>query len=221
MKPKVGVVLSGCGVYDGAEIHESVLTLLALDRAGAEVVCLAPDVAQRHVVNHLTGQPAEGETRNVLVEAARIARGKVRDLAGFDPSTLDALVLPGGFGAAKNLSDFAFRGADCEVHPEVARVVRAVHASGKPVGALCIAPVLLAKLLGGETPKLTIGTDPGTAAAVEKMGGRHVACGGGQAVVDEERRVVTTPAYMLDSSISEVAAGIEKLVAELLRMARR
>ncbi len=220
MKPKVGVLLSGCGVYDGAEIHESVLTLLALDRAGAEAVCLAPDVAQKHVVNHLTGQPAEGETRNVLVEAARIARGKVKSLSGFDPSALDALVLPGGFGAAKNLCDFAFRGADCEVHPEVARVVGAVHAAGKPVGALCIAPVLLARLLGSEKPKLTIGTDPGTAAAIGKMGGEHVSCGGGKAVVDEEKRLVTTPAYMLDSPISEVSAGIEKLVAELLRMAR-
>jgi enhancing lycopene biosynthesis protein 2 len=218
--PRVGVVLSGCGVYDGAEIHESVLTLLALDRAGAEAVCLAPDVAQKHVVNHLTGQPAEGESRNVLVEAARIARGKVRDLAGFDPSGLDALVLPGGFGAAKNLCDFAFRGADCEVHPEVARVVRAVHAAGKPVGAVCIAPVLLAKLLGDEKPRLTIGADPGTAAAIEKMGGSHVACGGGGAVVDAERRLVTSPAYMLDSPISEVSTGIEKVVAELLAMAK-
>lgn len=220
MKPKVGVVLSGCGVYDGAEIHESVLTLLALDRAGAETVCLAPDVAQRHVVNHLTGQPAEGETRNVLVEAARIARGKVADLAGFDAGTLDALVLPGGFGAAKNLCDFAFRGADCEVHPEVARVVREVHAAGKPVGAVCIAPVILARLLGEEKPKVTIGSDPGTAAAIGKMGGEHVACGGGGAVVDEEKRLVTSPAYMLDSPISEVSAGIEKLVAELLRLSR-
>ncbi len=220
MKPKVGVLLSGCGVYDGAEIHESVLILLALDRAGAEAVCLAPDVAQKHVVNHLTGQPAADETRNVLVESARIARGKVKSLSGFDPSTLDALVLPGGFGAAKTLCDFAFRGADCEVHPDVARVIRAVHAAGKPVGAACIAPVVLAKLLGGEQPKLTIGTDPATAAAVEKMGGQHVSCGGGRAVVDEEKRLVTTPAYMLDSPISEVFAGIEKLVAELLRMAR-
>lgn len=220
MKPKVGVVLSGCGVYDGAEIHESVLALLALDRAGAEAVCLAPDVAQKHVIDHLSGQPAAGESRNVLVEAARIARGKVKDLAGFDPASLDALVLPGGFGAAKNLCDFAFRGADCDVHPEVARVVRSVHAARKPVGAICIAPVILAKLLGAEKPKLTIGTDPGTAAAVEKMGGQHVACGGGGAVVDEERRLVTTPAYMLDSPISEVSAGIEKLVAELLRMTR-
>jgi len=220
MKPKVGVLLSGCGVYDGAEIHESVLTLLALDRAGAEAVCLAPDIPQKHVVNHLTGQPAEGETRSVLVEAARIARGEVKDLAGFDPSTLDALLLPGGFGAAKNLCDFAFRGADCEVHPEVARVVRAVHAAGKPVGAVCIAPVILAKLLGGERPRLTIGTDLGTAAAIGKMGGEHVSCGGGKAVVDEEKHLVTTPAYMLDSPISEVSAGIEKLVSELLRMAR-
>ena len=220
MKPRVGVVLSGCGVYDGAEIHESVLTLLALDRAGAEAVCLAPDVAQWHVVNHLTGQPAAGESRNVLVEAARIARGKVRSLSGFDAAVLDALVLPGGFGAAKNLCDFAFRGADCEVHPDVARVVRAVHASGKPVGAVCIAPVILARLLGGEKPKLTIGTDPGTAAAIGKMGGEHVSCGGGGAVVDAERRLVTTPAYMLDSPISEVSAGIEKLVGELLSMVR-
>jgi len=218
--PRVGVVLSGCGVYDGAEIHESVLTLLALDRAGAEAVCLAPDVAQKHVVNHLTGQPAEGESRNVLVEAARIARGNVKDLAGFDPSGLDALVLPGGFGAAKNLCDFAFRGADCEVHPEVARVVRSVHAAGKPVGAVCIAPVILAKLLGDEKPRLTIGTDPGTAAAIERMGGAHVSCGGGGAVVDAERRLVTTPAYMLDSPISEVSAGIEKLVAEVLALAK-
>ena len=220
MKPKVGVLLSGCGVYDGAEIHESVLTLLALDRAGAEAVCLAPDVAQKHVVNHLTGQPAEGETRNVLVEAARIARGKVKSLSGFDPSALDALVLPGGFGAAKNLCDFAFSGAECTVQPDVARVVRAVHAAGKPVGAVCIAPVIVAKLLGSESPHLTIGTDPGTASAIEAMGGRHVACGGGGAVVDEERKLVSTPAYMLDSSISEVSAGVEKLVAELLRMAR-
>lgn len=221
MNPRVGVVLSGCGVYDGAEIHESVLTLLALDRAGAEAVCLAPDVAQKHVVNHRTGQPAEGETRNVLVEAARIARGNVKDLAGFDAGTLDALVLPGGFGAAKNLCDFAFSGADCTVHPEVARVVRAVHSAGKPVGAICIAPVILAKLLGEEKPRLTIGADPGTAAAIEKMGGCHVACEGGQAVVDAERRLVTTPAYMLDSPISEVSAGIEKLVGELLGMMRR
>src|SRR5512140_2970369 len=158
-RPRVGVLLAGCGVYDGAEIHEAVLTLLALDRAGAEAVCLAPDVPQKNVVNHLTGQVAEGETRNVLVESARVARGGIRTLAGFDPSTLDALVLPGGFGAAKNLCDFAFAGADCTVHPEVARVIQAVHAAGRPIGAVCIAPVILARLLGTEKPRVTIGTD--------------------------------------------------------------
>ncbi len=219
-KPRIGVVLSGCGVYDGAEIHESVLTLLALDRAGAEAVCLAPNVAQAHVVNHLTGQVAEGETRNVLVEAARIARGAIHDLAGFDPSGLDALLLPGGFGAAKNLSTFAFEGAACTVNADVARVVRAVHAAGKPVGAICIAPVVLAQLLGTEKPSVTIGTDAGTAEAIEKMGGRHVACPVKETVVDHDRRLVTTPAYMLANSISEAAAGIEKLVSEVLAMAK-
>src|SRR5512140_2033434 len=144
-KPRIGVILSGCGVYDGAEIHETVLTLLALDRAGAEAVCLAPDIPQFHVVNHLTGQAAAGESRNVLVESARIARGAVRDVAGAKASEFDALVLPGGFGAAKNLSTFASKGDSCEVDPGVARLVREVHALGKPVGAMCIAPVLLAK----------------------------------------------------------------------------
>ncbi len=219
-KPKVGVVLAGCGVYDGAEIHESVLTLLALERAGAEAVCLAPNVAQKHVVNHLTGQVAEGESRNVLVEAARIARGNVTDMAGFDPSILDALILPGGFGAAKNLCDFAFVGPECSVNPDVARVVRAVHESGKPVGAICIAPVIVAKLLGAEKPRVTIGSDAGTASAVEAMGGCHVNCAVEGTVIDEEKRLVTTPAYMLANSMSEAASGIEKLVVEVVKMVR-
>lgn len=220
-RTKVGVVLSGCGVYDGAEIHEAVITLLALDRAGAEVVCMAPNVEQMHVVNHLTGKPAEGERRNVLVESARIARGKVRDMASVRPEEIDALILPGGFGAAKNLCDFAIKGPDCTVHPEVARVVRGVHAAKKPVGAICIAPALVAKLLGNEHPHLTIGTDADTAAAIEKMGACHERCGVEGTVVDRERMLVTTPAYMLAESISQAAAGIEKLVSEVLAMARR
>ena len=150
MAKKIGVVLSGCGVYDGAEIHESVLTLLALDRRGASAVLCAPDTPQMHVVNHLSGQVEEGASRNVLVESARIARGAIRDLATVKADELDGLVLPGGFGAAKNLCDFAVKGADCSVHPEVARLVREVHAQGKPVGAVCIAPVLVAKVLGKE-----------------------------------------------------------------------
>lgn len=215
---RVGVLLSGCGVFDGAEIHEAVITLLALDRAGAEIVAMAPNVPQLHVINHLTGDVVAGETRNVLVEAARIARGNIRDVATVNPSELDALILPGGFGAAKNLCDFALKGPDCHVHPEVARVVQGVHQQGKPIGAICIAPALIAKLLGHEHPRLTIGTDKDTAQALEKMGACHEDCAVEGVVVDEERKLVTTPAYMLARSIAEAATGIEKLVAEVLRL---
>ena len=219
MAKKIGVVLSGCGVYDGAEIHESVLTLLALDRRGAEAVLCAPNVPQMHVVDHLSGQVVEGATRNVLVESARIARGAIRDLATVKADELDGLVLPGGFGAAKNLCDFAVKGADCSVHPEVARLVREVHAQGKPVGAVCIAPALVAKVLGKEKPKLTIGTDAATAKGLEAMGAEHVACGVAQLAVDRGKKLVSTPAYMLGKSISEVAEGIDKAVGALLDMA--
>ncbi len=217
---KVGVVLSGCGVYDGAEIHESVLTLLALDRAGAEAVCFAPDAEQMHVVNHLTGQPASGEKRNVLVESARIARGKIQDLKKARAADLDALIFPGGFGAAKNLCDFAVKGADCAVHPEVTRIVREMYQAKKPIGALCIAPAILSKALGDQGPKLTIGTDKETSTALEKMGAKHEACPVREFVVDAEHKLVTTPAYMLANRISEAAEGIEKLVKEVLRLAR-
>jgi len=219
MAKKIGVLLAGCGVYDGSEIHEAVITLLALDRAGAEVVMCAPDVAQMHVVNHLTGEPEPGVVRNVLVESARIARGKIRDVAGVQAKELDGLILPGGFGAAKNLCDFAVKGKDCTMHPEVARLVRDVHAQGKPVAAVCIAPALLARVLGKEAPQITIGTDADTAAALEAMGARHVSCSVTEHVVDRQRKLITTPAYMLAQRISEAAAGIEKTVAELMTMA--
>ena len=219
MGKKVGVILSGCGVYDGSEIHEAVLTMLALDRRGATMVLCAPDMAQMHVVNHLTGEVAEGEERNVLVESARIARGEIRDLAEVRADELDALILPGGFGAAKNLCDFAVKGADCEVHPGVARLVREVHGQGKPVAAVCIAPALLARVLGGEAPELTIGTDEATAGALEAMGARHVACPVKEFVVDRDRKLVSTPAYMLGQSISEVAEGIDRCVEALLDLA--
>jgi enhancing lycopene biosynthesis protein 2 len=216
-RPTVGVLLAGCGVYDGAEIHEAVLTLLALDRAGARAVCMAPNAPQLHVVNHLTGE-VTGETRNVLVEAARIARGQISDLASVSATDLDALVLPGGFGAAKNLCDFAVKGTDCAVHPEVARLVREVHAQEKPIGAICIAPAVIARVLGADQPRLTIGDDAGTAAALTAMGASHVACGTDGIVVDRERRIVTTPAYMLAGWVAETAVGIERLVAEVLAM---
>ncbi|HSN55203.1 MAG TPA: isoprenoid biosynthesis glyoxalase ElbB [Candidatus Sulfomarinibacteraceae bacterium] len=219
MGTKVGVILSGCGVYDGAEIHESVITLLALDRRGAEAVLCAPDRPQLHVVNHLTGEVEEGASRNVLVESARIARGAIRDVAAVSADELDALILPGGFGAAKNLCDFAVRGAECEVDDGVAALVRAVHAQGKPVAAVCIAPALLARVLGSEGPELTIGTDPGTAGALESMGATHVQCPVREFVVDRERKLITSPAYMLAASISEAADGIEGTVKALLDMA--
>jgi len=214
---RVGVVLSGCGYLDGAEIQESVLTLLALDRAGAQVSCFAPDVDQLKVVNHLTGDETQ-ERRNVLVESARIARGKIADVAEANAADLDALILPGGFGAALNLCDFAVQGTDCKVHPDVARLVQAVHAAGKPIGAICIAPALIAKVLGDEV-KVTIGTDAGVGQAIEAMGATHEACSVERFVVDRERKVVTTPAYMLGPGPKDVAAGIEGCVAEVLAMA--
>ncbi len=219
MAKKVGVILSGCGVYDGSEIHEAVITMLALDRRGAEMVICAPDIPQMHVVNHLTGEVAEGESRNVLVESARIARGAIQDIATVKADDLDALIIPGGFGAAKNLCDFAVKGPDCTVHPQVARLVREVHGQGKPVAAVCIAPAILASVLGEESPALTIGTDENTAAALEKMGAQHLSCPVTEFVVDKERKLITTPAYMLAQRISEAAEGIEKTVQALLDMA--
>jgi enhancing lycopene biosynthesis protein 2 len=218
MAKKIGVILSGCGVYDGSEIHEAVITLLAIDRNGAEAVCMAPNVAQMHVVNHLSGEVATGETRNVLVESARIARGKIRDLATVKAAEIDALIMPGGFGAAKNLCDFAVKGPDCSVNPEVARLIRDMVAAKKPVAAVCIAPAVLSKVLGSDKlpHQLTIGTDAGTAAALTSMGSRHVACPAREFVVDQANKIVSTPAYMLAGSISEAAEGIEKCVTTLI-----
>lgn len=218
---KIGVLLSGCGVYDGAEIQEAVLTLLAIDRLGAEAVCLAPDVAQHHVIDHLTGKPAAGEQRNVLVESARIARGKIRDLAAVEASELDALILPGGFGAAKNLSDFAFAGGDARALPGVVRLVREIHAQQKPIGFMCIAPAVAAAIFHGTSvrPRLTIGTDADTATAIEKLGATHVDRAVAEVEYDAEHRIVTTPAYMLAGRISEAAAGIDALVAKVVELA--
>lgn len=218
MAKKIGVVLSGCGVYDGSEIHEAVITLLAIDRNGAEAVCMAPDIPQLHVVNHLTGEVAAGESRNVLVEAARIARGKIRDLATVKAADLDAVIFPGGFGAAKNICDFAVKGADCSVNPEAARLIREMVAAKKPVGAVCIAPAILSKVLGSDKlpHQLTIGTDAGTAAALTGMGTQHIQCPAREFVVDKANKIVSTPAYMLAGGIAEAADGIEKCVRALI-----
>lgn len=213
---KVGVVLAGSGYLDGSEIREAVLTLLALERVGIDYECLAPDVEQTDVVDHLTGQPQEGERRNVLRESARIARGAIRSTAGVDPGELSGLVIPGGFGAAKNLSDFALVGTSCEVEPSVAQLIGAVHAAGKPIGFVCIAPAIAARLIPGA--RLTIGSDPGVASALEQMGAKHVECFSDDFVTDEEQRVLSTPAYMCDASIPQIAEGIEKMVVRLGEM---
>jgi len=217
---KIGVVLSGCGVYDGAEIHESVITLLAIDRAGAQAVCMAPDVEQMHVVNHLTGEEAAGEKRNVLIESARIARGEIKDISTVKADDIDALVFPGGFGAAKNLSSFAVKGENCDVHPEVLRLVKEFAAKQKPQAVLCIAPAMMAKIYqdAPKKPVLTIGNDKETSGKIELMGSRHQDCSARDFVLDAENKIVSTPAYMLGQSISEVAEGIEKTINELIKM---
>jgi enhancing lycopene biosynthesis protein 2 len=216
MSKKIAVILSGCGVYDGAEIHESVITLLRLDQRGALVQCFAPNIAQLHVINHLTGEEMP-ESRNVLVESARIARGNIKDIREADVEDFDALIVPGGFGAAKNLSNFAVEGAGCTVQPEVLALAEAFAEAGKPVGLICISPALAAKIYGpGVT--CTIGNDADTAAAMNKMGATHADCAVTDIVEDKARKLVSTPAYMLAQSISEAASGINKLVDRVLEL---
>ncbi|MDN2485055.1 isoprenoid biosynthesis glyoxalase ElbB [Kosakonia sacchari] len=214
---KVGVILSGAGVYDGSEIHEAVITLLAIARHGAQAVCFAPDKWQSDVVNHLTGETL-AERRNVLIESARIARGNVQPLSQASANDLDALIVPGGFGAAKNLSDFASLGSECTVDSSLKMLALEMHEAGKPLGFMCIAPAMLPKIFDFPL-RLTIGTDIDTAEVLEEMGAEHVPCPVNDIVVDEEHKVVTTPAYMLAEDIAQAASGIEKLVARVLVLA--
>ncbi|MBS0849589.1 isoprenoid biosynthesis glyoxalase ElbB [Citrobacter sp. JGM124] len=214
---KIGVVLSGCGVYDGSEIHEAVLTLLALAHSGAEAVCFAPDKPQSDVINHLNGETVE-QQRSVLQESARITRGVIKPLHEASAETLDGLIVPGGFGAAKNLSTFASQGIDCTVDDDFSRLVRDMHAQGKPLGFMCIAPVMLPKIFDVSL-RITIGTDLDTADLLEEMGAEHIPCPVDDIVVDEEQKVVTTPAYMLATRIDEAALGINKLVSRVLELA--
>jgi len=215
---KVAVVLAGCGFYDGAEINEAVLTLLCLEQQGATYQCFAPNVQQMHVINHLTGQVAEGESRNVLVEAARIARGRIKDVREARVDEFDALLVPGGFGAAKNLSNFAVAGAAMVAQPDFLTLARAFHQKGKPIGLICIAPVMAAAICG-EGARCTIGNDAGTAAAIEAMGAEHLSCPVSEARVDTEHKLVTTPAYMLAGGVAEAYSGISECVKEVLALA--
>ncbi|WP_282176369.1 isoprenoid biosynthesis glyoxalase ElbB [Vibrio nereis] len=214
---KVAVILSGSGVFDGAEIHEAVLALHAIEKQGASWHCFAPNIDQLHVINHKTGEEMD-ETRNVLVEAARITRGNIEDVAKLNVDDFDALLLPGGFGAAKNLTDFAVKGAECSINTHVASACRAFANAAKPAGYLCIAPVIMPMIYENGV-KGTIGNDSAVAAAFNSMGGTHTECTVDNIVYDEEHKVLSTPAYMLAESISEAATGIEKLVEKLLAIA--
>lgn len=224
MQKKIAVLLSGCGVQDGAEIYESVLTLLRLDEKQVSYQCLAPDIPQMHVINHTSGeetpdsQPGGSATRNVLTESARVARGEIQDLATANPDDFAAIILPGGFGVAKNFSTFATQGADCEVNSQVQEFVQAFHKAGKPIGLMCIAPALTAKLV---TPGAlcTIGNDAGVEGALTSMGALHKTCAVDEIVVDNTNMLVTTPAYMLATRITEAQVGIFKLVDKVLEMA--
>lgn len=214
-KKRIAVVLSGCGFKDGAEIHEAVLTLLAIDRQGAQYQCFAPDMEQRHVTNHLTGD-TEDEKRNVLVESARIARGEIERLGDFRADEYDAIVFPGGFGAATSLCTFAIDGPGCSIEPGVESAIKSMKAAGKPIGAWCIAPVLLGKILGDV--ELTIGQDDAVAGALETMGAKHEKRGHGEIVVDEINKVVTTPCYMLDATIGDIADGTDNAIKAILSL---
>lgn len=215
---KIAVCLSGCGYLDGAEITEAVSTLLAIDQAGAEAICCAPEL-ELVAVDHLTGEPA-GEKRDVLKESGRIARGRIQDVALIEADQIDALIFPGGYGAAKNLCTYAQDGPNCNVAPSVELLVGDMLEAGKPIGVICIAPVMMAVVAAGRglKPRLTIGNDPATAADIEKLGGEHVECAPGECVVDEKLKIVSTPAYMYEKGPAPVYEGIRKLVEAVLKL---
>ncbi len=212
---KFAVVLSGNGVFDGAEIHETTLTLYSIMRNGAVYEIFAPDIPQHHVINHISGEEMQ-EQRNVLIESARIARGAIKDLAAYKASDFDGLIFPGGFGVAKNLSTVAFNGADAQVNDEVVRAVKETNDQGKPIGALCIAPAMMAKIFEGAT--VTIGQDPGTIDVIEKMGSTHINTTHGDVVYDDKLNLFSTPCYMLDANILQIAEGAENIVSAMLKV---
>ncbi|MFT6925847.1 MAG: enhancing lycopene biosynthesis protein 2 [Psychromonas sp.] len=216
----VAVILAGCGFLDGSEIRESVLTLLALDSEGAKYKIFAPDKDQHHVIDHLKGEEVPGASRNVLVESARIARGEIQDLVNLNAEDFDALIIPGGFGVAKNMCSFAFDGSAASIDQQVVAKLQDFKKANKPIGAICIAPALVALSFGEHNPTLTIGSDEGTAAELEKLGAKHQNCATFDCVVDAAHKIVTTPAYMDGGAgIADVYAGISKLVKNVLKLA--
>lgn len=218
MKP-IAVILSGCGVFDGSEIHESVLTMLSLSKNDVEICFFAPNREQLDVINHINEETNQ-EKRNIMVESSRISRGKIAPLSSADAKKFSAVIIPGGFGVAKNLSNFAIKGSDCEIDKDLLTFCREIHQQGKPMGLMCIAPVMLPKILN-KAVKLTIGNDKKTIAQIEQMGGTHIICSFDDIVVDEDNKVITTPAYMLASSPNEAWQGINKLVKKVIELASR
>jgi enhancing lycopene biosynthesis protein 2 len=215
--PKFAVVLSGCGRADGSEINESVTALLAIDQAGCTYQCFAPDIEQAVVVNTLTNEKMP-ERRNVLVESARIARGNIKPLGEFDPQEFDCIVFPGGLGAVLNWCDFAQKGVNCTVESSVAAVMEKAYRQKLVIGAMCIAPVVVAKVLGKYGVTVTIGSDKTTAETIAKTGAKHEVKSATEACVDAEHRVVTTPAYMMAKSIKEVYAGAQAMIAAMVNL---
>ncbi len=212
---KIAVILSGCGVYDGSEIHEAVLTLLALEQNGASYRCFAPNINQHHVINHLSGEVSVDETRNVLVESARIARGDIEDITELYVDEFDALIVPGGFGVAKNLCDFAIKGEQCDINPLILSACQSFVQAEKPAGYMCIAPAMIS-FIYGKGALATIGKEQGTVESLINMGLSHLDCEVDDIVIDHAHKLVSTPAYMLATSISEAATGINKLVEAVL-----
>jgi len=218
MSHKVAVVLAGCGYLDGAEIRESVLSLLALDKASAEVQIFAPNIEQHHVVDHNSNTECD-QKRNVLVEAGRIARGEVKALPELKSDNFDALIIPGGFGVAKNLSTLAFKGTQAELNPDFAKIIHSFYEAKKPIGAICIAPAVICLALGAKGIEVTIGEDEEMAQVITSLGGKHINCSVEDIHLDEANRIVSTPAYMFaDASIGAVSKGIEKCVAKVLEI---
>lgn len=215
---KFAILLSGCGVYDGAEIHEATLTMLAIAKTGNTYDIFAPDIPQFHVINHLTGEEMN-ESRNVLIESARIARGKISPLRDYNINDYDALVLPGGFGVAKNLCSYAIDGPACKVDSELEKAVLATHKAGKPIGALCISPVLIARII--KDVDVTIGNDLNTASDIEELGGKHTITGHGEVHVDKANKIVSSPCYMLDASITDIASGAENLIRTIIEITKK
>lgn len=216
MQKQIAIILSGCGVFDGSEINETVLTLLAIEQADVSYQAFAPNIDQKDVINHHLSEPMQ-QSRNVLIESARLVRGNIKDLCEADAEDFDGLIIPGGFGAAKNLCDFALSGAAFTVHPEVEKLVHAMHSAGKPVGFLCIAPVMIAKLYPAGT-KLTIGNDAEIASIINQLGAQHVDCAVEDIVTDYKHKVVSTPAYMLAKNIVDAQQGIGNLVEQMLEL---